>query len=216
MIDKMLVNERSKRTLQGKPARFNEFVLGQEPSGGCPKCRLYLEDGCKGVLCTGCQAYWHYECAGVNDEILESEWNGVDFQCSLHKTTVSTIKSSNQKSIGMLFSDVRIKGFNLNVKEKLKDKLQNIDSKLNIENNDSGRQYTIRLNTVSYQMIALNMVTLGNQLGGLKVKNNDVDRNGTGVQCQYVVDICPEMSASITCYHTKSSMLVQLVGRKSD
>ena len=88
VIDKMLVNERSKRTLQGKPARFNEFVLGQEPSGGCPKCRLYVEDGCNGVLCTGCQAYWHYECAGVNDEILENEWNGVEFQCSLHKTTV--------------------------------------------------------------------------------------------------------------------------------
>ena len=118
---------------------FSQY-LGQEPSGGCPKCRLYVEDGCKGVLCTGCQAYWHYECAGVNDEILENEWNGVEFQCSLHKTTVSTIKSSNQKNIGMLFSDVRIKGFNLNVKEKLKDKLQNIDSKLNIENNDRRRR----------------------------------------------------------------------------
>ena len=217
VIDEMLVSDRSKRTCQTRPARFDEFDVGDKvPSGVCPKCRQYVANGCKGVLCTGCHAYWHYECASVSDEILSVEWDGIDFQCEKHKTTVTIQQGSDCKNIDILFSEVRIKSFNLNVKEKLKEKLQNIGSDMIIEKHDGGRQYTVRLNTVSYQMIAQNMLTLGNELGGVEVKNNDVDLNGTGLQCQYIIEVSPEMSASITCYHTKSSMLVQLVGRKSE
>ena len=215
-IDKMLVSDRSKRSLNRRPARFNGFVVGNEPSGVCPKCKQYVGSGCKGVLCSGCQAYWHYECAGVSDEILQNEWDGIDFQCNDHKSAgVNIPKIDNSKNIDQLFSDVRIKGFTLNIKEKLKEKLQNISSALHIEKLDGGRQYGVKLNTVSYQMIAQNMLTLGNQLGGVEVRNNDVDMNGTGIQCQYIVVVCQELSASITCYHTKSSMLVQMIGKKS-
>ena len=189
--------------------------MGNEPTGVCPKCKKYVKEGEEGVLCTGCQAYWHFECAGVDDDILKNEWNNIDFLCENHNnSTVSSVEE--QKNIGTLFSDVRVKDYKLNVKEKLKDKLKNIGSPLTIAENDGGRQFTITLNTVSYQIVAQNMVTLGSLLGGIKIINGDMDQNSVSVQCQYSVDICPEISVSITCYHTTSTMSVQLHGRKSE
>ena len=71
----------------------------------------------------------------------------------------------------------------MNVEEKLKQKLEDTNRVSTSEENNGGRQYTLRLNSVTYQLIADNMASFGDELGGVGVKRNDVDNDGANVQC---------------------------------
>ena len=216
VLDKMLLSERVKK----QPERFGSYIMGGNPSSTCPRCYKYVES--EGVVCVSCNAYVHFECAGVTQEEIDSEWDGVDFECDGHNKTAmvrqttqkeSECDVSNQSEAEYIFDNVNVNSYKLNVKGKIKEKLANISSPMVIDENDGGRQYTIKLNSVTYQLIMENFINLGEQLGGVQVKRDHVDQCGLNVQVQYNLKIT-NVDVSVTCYHTTSSMLIQLMGKK--
>lgn len=68
IIDSMLSTERTKK----RPARFGLYVMDDQSTSTCPHCAQYVESD--GVVCIKCNAWWHFECAGVSQEILNREW----------------------------------------------------------------------------------------------------------------------------------------------
>jgi hypothetical protein len=215
VIDSMLMGERVKK----KPERFGSYIMGGKPSSTCPWCNSYVEN--EGVLCVLCNAYVHFRCVGVSQEEVDREWNGIGFECHHHnavvsKTAVTKIIEAPQSQLDVecIFTDLKINSYRLNVKGKVKDKLTNLCSTLSIVENDGGRQYTVRLNSVTYQLIMENFIMLGNELGGVHVKRDDVDQCGINVQAQYIVKIGTDVDVSVTCYHTTSRMLIQILGKK--
>ena len=208
-----------------------------DPSAICPKCKVYVNwDG--GVVCGACDAYWHLNCAGVTDEILARDWKDIEYLCDQHRKTDKTdnaliltrrnevvlpemveddkgetnIKQQTMyKTVDMVVSTIKVHSYTLNVKSKLKNKLKSIDGELIVEENDRGRQYTLRLNSVTYQLIVDNMTSLGSLLGGVEIKRDDTDNRGANVQTQFVIQIATDIYASVTCYHTTNNVLVQLM-----
>ena len=69
------------------PLRYSPQLTRVKPgcssdktSGVCPKCSVYVEGTAddNGVVCVKCEAYWHFNCAEVTQEILDSEWKGIE------------------------------------------------------------------------------------------------------------------------------------------
>ena len=112
-------------------------------------------------------------------------------------------------------SAIKIHNYTLNINQKLKDKLQNLDTKMSVEIKDHGWQYSISINSTTYQLIAVNMMEFGGALGTIVVPRNDVDNGGNGVQDRYILTVDPEFVISITCYHTTSGLLLQLTGNRT-
>ena len=176
IIDEMLASNKSptinkspiaKRKVK-KPARFSpqKTVFVRDPSGYCPKCRVFVKG--EGVVCEKCEAYWHYQCAGVSQEEVDRDWKEIEFICDLHRdqekaltmsdicesipgVSVNGIKGQSTKNIDEILTNIKVHTYKLNVKAKLKDKLDNLVNPLAIEENDGGRQYSLKLNSVTYQ-----------------------------------------------------------------
>lgn len=211
------------------PARFSP-QLDKKPSGRCPKCKNFVRSGDDGVVCGKCEAYLHFQCAGVSQEVIDTEWNNIEFLCDEHKEktvpvvgvcakdeVIRTVDAEGDNGVNILNKvmsfDLKIHPYTLNVKSKLKQKLEDLNRSMLVENNDSGRQYTLKTNSLTYQLITDNMLSFGQELGGVEVKRNDVDSHGSNIQCQYAVKIDPNVTVSVTCYHTTSNLLVQLMGK---
>ena len=96
----------------------------------------------------------------------------------------------------------------------LKEKLKSIEKTIEIEAKRCERQYTVKVNSVTYQLIADNFVKLGEGIG-LSVKRPDFDNTGNQVQIQYELVICNNIPISVTCFHTTNNILIQLKGTKS-
>ena len=210
------------------PVRFSpqRFVVVKKPSGICPKCKVFVKDSDDGVVCGKCVAFWHFQCAGVTQEILDQEWKNIDFLCVKHRDEIDSSSENNAvhlvggvsqsalvENIDTIFSGIKIHAYKLNVREKLKQKLEDMNRESTCVENDGGRQHTLKLNSMTYQLIVDNMLSLGSQLGGVDVKRNDVDNEGAHVQCQYAVDIGNGITISVTCYNTTSNILIQLMGK---
>ena len=123
-------------------------------SGICPKCGVFVEgtEDDDGVVCVTCNAYWHFNCAEVSQQILDNEWKDIEFLCVNHRSTSESI------------TNIKLNNYTLNVNEKLKSKLNNINGELTITERDGGCQYKINLNSTSYQLIVDNIWTIGNSL----------------------------------------------------
>lgn len=68
------------------PKLHDEYVTGTKSSSYCPKCRRFVSED--GVVCTDCNAYWHYSCAGVSQRELDECWVNQDFLCVKHRSNV--------------------------------------------------------------------------------------------------------------------------------
>ena len=101
IIDKMLSREnsprRNKREVRA-PNRYSPQVSRTRAqiadksvpsvSGICPGCDIFVEgtdDDDDGVVCAVCNAYWHFNCAEVSKEVLENEWDQIEFVCKKHR-----------------------------------------------------------------------------------------------------------------------------------
>ena len=224
VIDEMLSDSSKTSRVKRKPNKYTpqKSTVSRKPSGICPKCNVFVERGEDGVVCGSCAAYWHYRCAEVTHEILDRDWSGIEFLCTQHReerninSNLENVEEINRKKVDMVVSNIKIHSYSLDVKTRLKQKLANIAGEMAIEEKDGGRQYTINLNSVTYQLIVDNMVTLGDLLGGIDVKRDDVDNKGANVQTQFIAAIGSNINASITCFHTTNNMLLQLMGRTTN
>ena len=240
VIDNMLTKKHSprrKRIVQ-KPVRYSpqltnkarpSVVSSLEPSGICPKCNVYVKgsDDDNGVVCVKCDAFWHFNCADVSQQILDTEWKGIEFVCALHRNEnvlvgekdLMDLNEASDEYIMMgnsLVSNVKINNYKLNIGEKLQDKLKNLDSKMLVCKRDGGGQYKVNLNSTTYQLIVDNIMIIGNTLGGIRARRGDVDLSGAGVQVQHIITIKGRhIDVAVTFYHTNSSLLLQLLGNRS-
>ena len=82
-------SQRSRRMVK-IPRKLSNYDVNNNPSGHCPGCRGFVNE--IGVVCEQCRAYWHYECANVTQEQIDTIWKG-DFLCETHR------KSSNMSLI---------------------------------------------------------------------------------------------------------------------
>ena len=143
---------------------------------------------------------------------------GIEFLCRNHRNceSVSTGEKFQFLSDNSLVSNIKVNSYKLNINEKLHDKLKNIDGELVINERDSGGQYKISLSSTSYQLIVDNIWVIGNSLGDIKPKGSQVDSGGTAVQVQAIINIAArELEVAVTCYHTNSTLLIQLMGSRS-
>ena len=139
------------------PARFSPKRFGgkENPSGICPKCKICVENGDGAVVCVTCDAYLHFECANVSQEIIEREWKDIDFLCDEHRadqccsklppeqgitthndttdisilTTNRKVESKNNRETEGTANLLRIAPFTLNSSSLLKKKIKLIDLK---------------------------------------------------------------------------------------
>ena len=91
-VDKEMGGEKTKKRSSREtkvPSKLSDYVC--KVSGTCPRCKTYVES--EGVICKSCQAYWHYGCANVTQEILDNEWKG-DFVCEQHRKSLTGIQST--------------------------------------------------------------------------------------------------------------------------
>ena len=216
------------------PRKYKEFFV-KEPSGYCPKCFKYVKETDHGVVCPPCQAYWHYTCAGVTQQMLDEEWKDSHFFCIKHRTVDEyqssetsvdlvkpvTMKEEENNSIpdpNIKIVNARINNYALNVQAKIKEKLSKMEKEFKITPKDSNRQYHLEMSTPTYHLFIENFVQFGEDIG-LDVKLNDADSMGQMVKTQFTMNISTgdgiEIPLSLTCYHTTNTMLVQLMGNKS-
>ena len=228
-------NSPRRKRIKQKPLRFSPILHENkaktvikkklEPSGICPKCKVFVDgsDENDGVVCASCNAYWHFSCAEVSNEILENEWADVEFMCEHHRSVshVSSLVSPHvvnnccDKTDDHVISDIKVHDYSLNINKKLKEKLKNLDTVMSVEVKDNGGQYTISINSTSYQLIVVNMLEFGGCLGTIEIPRTDVDNGGNGVQDRYILSVKSKFQLSITCYHTTSSLLLQIMGNRT-
>ena len=116
LVEKALSKTTPKKSPRKKapPRKLEQYVIVNKPSGYCPKCRHYVKHEDKGVECSKCYAFWHYSCAGVTEEQLESHWKNTDFLCVQHRDKPSF--SSNKPS-SSLKGLVSVDTHNMNTEE---------------------------------------------------------------------------------------------------
>ena len=128
-------------------------------------------------------------------------------------------KEHKENVNGLKITNIRMNNYALNAQLKIKEKLRKIDSEFKISPRDKNRQYHFEMSTPTYHLFIENLIEFGKQLK-LDIKNNDTDITGEMVKTQFTMNIPvqdgPKIPISITCYHTKNSMLVQLMGNNTD
>ena len=211
------------RSKKPNPKYYKEYHVNV-PVAYCPKCRIYVRDTDKGVVCKQCQAYWHYECANTSQEEIDELWSDRDFQCELHRKSVEVVKDkvpSNDDYFvdeNLKVRNIKVNNYVLNEKGVLKTKLNDIDKQADIVPKDGERQYTISLSTPTYHLIVENMRNLEKQKG-MEIKRDDVDLKGNTLKCQWMASITLNDSTttqfSITGYHTTNRLLIQLTGKNT-
>ena len=75
---------------------------------------------------------------------------------------------------------------------------------------DCKKQYTIKVNSVTYQILVENLLDFAAHMA-VKIKRDDVDQNGDNVKTQYNLSICNNTPCSVTFFHTTNNILVQLM-----
>ena len=94
-----------------------------------------------------------------------------------------------------------------------------MDDKFKIEPKDGSRQFYFKMSTPTYHILIENLVNVGEDLG-MVVKRNDEDVNREMVKTQFTLSIKTTDGAStpisLTGYHTNNSMLIQLLGNKTE
>ena len=186
--------------------------------------RVYVDNGEKGVVCELCNAYWHYECAKVTQEEIDTIWKE-QFVCEMHrqptkgvalsKTSDSTAHSINDNRIGgnPVLVNIKINSYAINKTSLIKFKLNNMESQVNIKEKACQRQHTIKTNSVTYQILVENFISFGDRLG-VKPKRHDIDKKGDSTQDQYEMSLGNCVPVSVTYYHTTNNILVQLKADK--
>ena len=214
--------------------KYHGFVIDKRSINSyCPGCNEYVDFNEKAVVCATCVAYWHYGCAKVSDEDVEKL--GTDeFFCSAHSSCsseealdlVRVIKDNNRyddKDEAMannyvLVSTVKMLPFVLNDSELCKKRLKWLSSKFKVMKKDKGKQFTVKVNTVTYALIINGIAAMG-ESKGLKIRREDIDSNGSKLQVIFQLVINKdglEVSVTMTCYHTTNNILVQMNGLCSD
>lgn len=95
-------------------------------------------------------------------------------------------------------------------------KMKMIDAEREIKIKDGGKQYSIRLNTATYQILKDNIVEYASKCG-IMLNRSDYDLEGANVQVQYKVMIPNNKETfpvSVTCYHTSNCILIQMNGSR--
>lgn len=202
------------------PSKLSNFDCGKKDlSGHCPGCRTYVNHGEKGVVCEKCKAYWHYACAKVTQEEIDTIWKK-EFVCETHRLadknlTFKMPHSTAQPSFkngNPILTSIKINSYAIDNAELIQFKLNNLESKLLTEEKSCQRQHSIKTNSVTYQILVENFISFGDQLG-VKPKRHDVDNKGDSTQDQYELSLGNSIPVSVTYYHTTNHVFVQL---KSD
>ena len=107
------------------PQKLSSFFC-DKLSGHCPGCRVFVDNGENGVVCERCNAYWHYECAKVTQEDIDTIWKE-EFVCEMHrqptkgsalsKMAESKAHSINDNKIGdgnPVLVDIKINSYAMN------------------------------------------------------------------------------------------------------
>ena len=63
----------------------------------CPNCKLVVDENSDGIVCEACLAYWHYECAGVDDKMVKSMNDDQDYYCVHHRQSVANEVENESK-----------------------------------------------------------------------------------------------------------------------
>ena len=191
-----------------------DYVIVDKPSGHCPKCRKYVPD--KGVMCKGCNAFWHYACAGVSQETLDVEWEGVDWLCKEHimSDAVSIAENTEQNgTLGEVKIRVNVNSYTLNPQSTLKKLQKSIQAVSKIDAKDKNQQYYVKLCLPTFEILVANMIDLGEQWG-LSIKAGSVDQNGSNVGAQFNLNLRTpnglSAQTSVNCFPTTSSLHIQL------
>ena len=172
------------------PAKLSNFVREDKVSGHCPGCRAPVKTDDKGVVCEKCKAYWHYECAEVTQQEIDTVWKE-EFFCKAHRSDTKDQAQGNNNKVGyptqkmmdnnnggdQVLVNIKINSYTMDKASKLKFKLNNMELKANVSEKACHRQYTIKVNSVTYQILVENFINFGERLG-VKPKRFDVDRVG--------------------------------------
>ena len=211
-------------------SKVKEYFVNK-PNGYCPKCSIFVKEKDCGVVCPPCEAYWHSACAGVTQQEIDQEGSTSTFVCIKHRNSVEEkshekgtetailmnlekmhIEPKNDDAIKI--TNVRMNNYALNVQKKIKDKLKKMNKEFKVTPKDNDRQYYFEMSTPTYHIFVENIVQIGKDLN-LNIKNNDGDINGKIHKTQFILDIPSNngrnVPTSLTCYHTKNSMLAQLM-----
>ena len=117
----------------------------------------------------------------------------------------------------VLTSDVKLLPYVLNDGELCKRRLKSLSSKYKVTRKDKGKQFTVKVNTVTYALIINGLIALG-ESRGLKIKREDVDSQGTKLQVIFQIIVNRgdlEVSLTMTCYHTTNNILIHINGNSS-
>ena len=206
------------------PSKLSNFDCGKL-SGHCPGCRTLVNDGEKGVVCKKCKAYWHYGCANVTQEEIDTQWKE-DFVCEAHRLepkkdedVLPKFPGSNSahpicgNSGEQVLLTIKINTYAIDKVGLIKFKLSKMEAKSDINEKACHRQHTIKVNSLTYQILVENFVSFGERLG-VKPKRHDIDSKGDSTQDQYEMNLGNSNPVSVTYYHTTNNILVQLKGEK--
>ena len=215
------------------PKLHDEYVTGTKSSSYCPKCRKFVSE--EGVVCTECNAYWHYSCAGVSQRELDECWVNQDFLCAKHRSNIQdrpetkvyeqpVIRTKSEKNsesnckTGTVVTNIKIVPYKMNDTTNLRKMIKKIDQDFVIEAKDMGKQYTISLSTATFHLLLNNIVSVGKSVG-IQIVRDDVDVEGSKLSKQF--NVSPSVGGivipiTIIFYHTTNNVLVQLKGKKSE
>ena len=194
------------------PPKQEDYVIVNKPSGYCPKCRKFVPE--EGVLCPECHAFWHYACADVTKEILDSEWHDEEFLCTNHRCpTVPEISGPTLDKSANVSIRVRVNSYTLNPESTVRKMLSSLNCQSKIDPKDQNQQYYVKLCLPTYEILVANLVDLGEQWG-ITIKEGGVDNKGCNVGTNFNMELCTKSGqiaqTSVNCHNTKSSLHIQL------
>ena len=184
------------------PPKHAEYVNVDKPSGFCPKCRKFVKEN--GVECKGCNAFWHYNCAGVTQEIVDEKWPGdKDFLCEEHESRLiqnvdDNVAHKNSHLItkpppcdAELVITIKVNSYTLNRSTNLKNLRNSLNQKFKVTPRDNNQQYHVKLSPPTYKILEANIESFGKQWG-INLKGYDVDSEGASVKNNYSMELYTE------------------------
>ena len=226
-VEKLLMAEQRERRKRVLAPKYKDYFTGKIISY-CPGCNIYVESTDDAIVCTGCSAYWHYDCANVSEKDVV-ELADKDFYCPRHQLNPSagvvdlnidnkSVGKCEENCVDKTVVNSRVSQYVLNKNADRKKKLKNMDRLKDIESKDKGNQFTVHVNTVTYFIMIQTISVLG-QKYGIKVKRLDVDLTGNPTRDLFEAIMIVDgvnVPIAITCFHTTCNILLQLMGPRSD
>ena len=196
------------------PPRRIEYVNVDKPSAHCPRCRKFVPD--EGVVCSGCNAFWHYTCANVTHEEIEREWGAKEYLCNTHRSKAVEAEDNilgKTKQTDEVSIRIRINSYTLNPQSTVNKMLTSLNLQSKIEPRDQNQQYYVKLCLPTFQILVANLIDFGQQWG-ITIKNGRVNNKGTTVGTNFTMQLCTNsgnvVETSVDCYSTQSSLHIQL------